>query len=48
VENLGNFIEIESRHYRERDKLFELLEELGIDREKSTTKSYVELLEEKR
>jgi len=48
VENLGNFIEIESRDYRDRDKLFELLEELGIDREKSTTKSYVELLEEKR
>jgi len=48
VENLGDFVEIESRHYREKEKLFEILKELGIDRKKSTTKSYVELLEEKK
>lgn len=48
VENLGNFVEIESRHYKEKDKLFEILEELGIDRKNSTTKSYLELLEGKK
>jgi adenylate cyclase class 2 len=47
VENLGNFVEIESRNYGEKDKLFGILEELGIGRESSTTKSYLELLEGK-
>ncbi len=46
VEDLGEFIEIESKDYNKKDELFELLEKLGIKKEASITKSYVELLEE--
>jgi adenylate cyclase class 2 len=45
VEGLGEFIEVEAKEYEEKDRLFEFLEELGIDRRNSTTKSYLELLE---
>lgn len=48
VENLGKFIEIESKNYQEKEKLFKTLERLGISRENSTTRSYLELLEDKR
>lgn len=46
VPGLGKFIEIETNDYENKDKIFELLEELGIDKSKSITKSYAELVGE--
>jgi len=45
VEGLGKFIEIETDKAEHKAKLFNLLERLGIPKEKTIIKSYLELLQ---
>jgi adenylate cyclase class 2 len=45
VEGLGSFIEIESRDVGDKDRIFKLLEKLGIPQGDCALKTYLELLE---
>lgn len=45
VVGLGFFIEVESRNLSDKEKIFRLLEKLGIGRGDTICKSYLELLE---
>ena len=47
VEGLGSFIELEVASLEAKEGLFDLFSKLGIKRDESITKSYLELLEEK-
>ena len=44
VAGLGNFIEIESNDYNNKNRIFNLFEELGIPKKDFITKSYAEML----
>ncbi|MCK4618022.1 class IV adenylate cyclase, partial [Candidatus Aerophobetes bacterium] len=46
VKGLGNFMELEGTSWKHKEKMFELLQKLGIEKRKLTRKSYLELLEE--
>jgi len=46
VDGLGSFIEVETDKDENKAKLFQLLERLGIPKEKTIVKSYLELLQE--
>jgi adenylate cyclase class 2 len=45
VEGLGEFLEVEGVSYSDRERIFELLKELGISRKELIRKSYLEMLE---
>jgi adenylate cyclase class 2 len=47
VGGLGEFIEIEAKDSSKKADIFRLLEDLGLRKEDTTRKSYLELLEEK-
>jgi len=47
VEGLGEFLEIEGDSWESKEKIFQLLEKLGIERNKLIRKSYLELVEER-
>jgi adenylate cyclase class 2 len=46
VKGLGNFLELEGAAWKDKEKMFEILQKLGIEKRKLTRKSYLELLEE--
>jgi len=46
VEGLGEFLEIEGDSWEDRERIFQLLDKLGIQRNKPIRKSYLELIEE--
>ncbi len=46
VEGLGEFLEIEGDSWEDRERIFQLLDKLGIQRNKLIRKSYLELIEE--
>ena len=46
VSGLGNFMEIETGNYENKNKIFELFRELGVDKKDCITKSYAELFDE--
>lgn len=46
VKELGNFLELEGTSWKDKEKMFEILEKLGIEKRNLTRKSYFELLEE--
>lgn len=48
VNGLGNFVEIESKNLKDKKRLFEILNFFGIEKGESITKSYLELLMEKK
>lgn len=45
VKGLGNFLELEGTSWKDKEKIFRILEKLGIEKRKLTRKSYLELLE---
>ncbi len=45
VKGLGNFMELEGTSWKHKEKMFELLQKLGIEKRKLTRNSYLELLE---
>ncbi len=47
VEGLGRFIELETTDYKHKERLFEILNNLGIERDKVIVKSYMEMIEER-
>ena len=47
VKGLGTFVELETTDYRHKERLFEILEHLDIDRNKVIVNSYLEMIEEK-
>jgi len=46
VEGLGEFLEIEGDSWQSKEKIFQFLEELGVERNRFIRKSYLELIEE--
>lgn len=46
VEGLGEFLEVEGKVWEDKEKIFGLLERLGIPGERLIRKSYLEMLEE--
>ncbi|MFQ6067293.1 MAG: class IV adenylate cyclase [bacterium] len=46
VKGLGNFLELEGTSWRNKEKIFRILQKLGIEKRRLTRKSYLELLEE--
>jgi len=46
VEGLGEFLEIEGDSWQSKEKIFQFLEELGIQRNRLIRKSYLELIQE--
>jgi adenylate cyclase class 2 len=46
VKGLGNFLELEGTSWKHKEKMFELLQKLGVEKRTLTRKSYLELLEE--
>ncbi len=46
VKGLGNFLELEGTSWEDKEKMFGILQKLGIEKRKLTRKSYLELLEE--
>lgn len=47
VEGLGNFVEIEGKELKDKDKIFEILRFFEIEKSETIIKSYLELLIEK-
>lgn len=47
VEKLGSFLEIEAESVEEKDKMFRLIDKLGIENSTLTKKSYLELIMDK-
>ncbi len=47
VLGLGEFVVVETDDYAKKERLFEILEMLGVKREETITESYLELLERK-
>ena len=45
VPGLGNFMEIETKEYENKNKIFELFRKLGVDKKDCITKSYAELFD---
>ncbi|MFH1403040.1 MAG: class IV adenylate cyclase [Candidatus Altiarchaeota archaeon] len=46
VEGLGSFIEVESKSLLDKERIFNVLERLGVPRKECTTRTYLDLLEE--
>ncbi len=44
VEHLGNFVEIESKELKDRNKIFEILNLFGIKKDEIIKKSYLEMI----